>query len=211
MNDRQTYRLRAPASGREAIAVVEERRADAALTALRALTVPETRVRRDGAVLRIPAPELVPGDVVLLEPGDRVPADLRLVATAGGEVDETGRPGESQGGAEGAPAGSGGGAGVGGRARGAFTGPFAGTGHERAGALEGVTGLALGRFTKDGDAAADVSEVLVEYARRAGVPAVTDLPFGHVAGNFVLPVGVQARLDADAAVLTILEAAVRAE
>jgi calcium-translocating P-type ATPase len=78
------------------IAVVEERRADAALSALRALAVPETRVRRAGAVLRIPAPDLVPGDVVLLEPGDRVPADLRLIATTGLEVDESVLTGESQ-------------------------------------------------------------------------------------------------------------------
>ncbi|HEX6256979.1 MAG TPA: cation-transporting P-type ATPase [Euzebyales bacterium] len=107
-----------------AIAVVEERRADAALTALRALTVPETRVRRDGAVLRIPAPELVPGDVVLLEPGDRVPADLRLVATAGVEIDESVLTGESQAVRKDASAVSADDAGLADRPGAAFTGTF---------------------------------------------------------------------------------------
>ena len=79
---------------------------------------------------------------------------------------------------------------------------------ERSGALDGVLGLAFGRFT-DGDDAEDIACVLRELAEKLGVPAVADLPFGHVADNMVLPVGVRARLDAAAVELTLLEPAVR--
>lgn len=68
------------------IAVVEEVRAASALRALRALRdleVPHARVRRVGVVRRVDASELVLGDVVVLEAGARVPADLRLGAADG--------------------------------------------------------------------------------------------------------------------------------
>ena len=79
---------------------------------------------------------------------------------------------------------------------------------ERAGVLEGVAGLAFGRFT-EGDDSADVGCVLRELAERLGVPAVADLPFGHVADNLTLPVGGRARLDAASTELTLTEPAVR--
>ena len=78
-----------------AIALVEEGRAESALAALRALEMPDARVRRGGAVLMVPAAELVPGDLVPIEAGDRVPADLRLVWAHGLEVDEALLTGES--------------------------------------------------------------------------------------------------------------------
>ncbi len=77
------------------IAIVEERRAAAALTALRALEVPSARVRRDGVPSEVPSAELVTGDIVLLDAGDRVPADVRLVQTVGLEIDESLLTGES--------------------------------------------------------------------------------------------------------------------
>jgi len=83
---------------------------------------------------------------------------------------------------------------------------------ERSGALDGVAGIAYGRFTGEGGNGGDggdVADVLAEVAERLAVPAVADLPFGHVAGNFVMPVGALARLDADAVELILLEAAVR--
>jgi P-type Ca2+ transporter type 2C len=57
----------------------QERQAQQSLAAIQALVVPQARVRRDGAVQRIPADQLVPGDVVLLEAGDIAPADGRLI------------------------------------------------------------------------------------------------------------------------------------
>ncbi len=80
---------------------------------------------------------------------------------------------------------------------------------ERSGVLEGVEGLALGRFTEAEDDAHAVADVLEETAGRLGVPAVADLPFGHVEHNWTLPVGARALLDGDAATLALSEAAVR--
>jgi len=62
---------------------------------LRRLETPTATVVRAGTARRLPARELVPGDVVLLAAGDRVPADLRLVESAGLEVDESLLTGES--------------------------------------------------------------------------------------------------------------------
>lgn len=78
------------------------------------------------------------------------------------------------------------------------------------GAVEGVIGIAFGRFTQPPESDAHpVAEVLAEFAERLAVPAVLDLPFGHVEHNCTLPVGARARLSADDAVLVLTEAAVR--
>jgi P-type Ca2+ transporter type 2C len=77
------------------IALVQEGRAGRALAALEELAVPEATVVRDGLARRVPARRLVPGDVVRLEAGDRVPADLRLLDAAALEVDESMLTGES--------------------------------------------------------------------------------------------------------------------
>ncbi|MFH5821412.1 cation-translocating P-type ATPase [Georgenia sp. AZ-5] len=75
--------------------LVQERRAEDSLKALQDMTVTGARVRRDGRVAEVDAEHLVPGDVVLLEAGDVVPADGRLVETAGMEVQEAALTGES--------------------------------------------------------------------------------------------------------------------
>ncbi len=80
---------------------------------------------------------------------------------------------------------------------------------ERSGALDGAVGLAFGRFTECGADGYPVDDVIAELAERLDVPAVSDLPFGHVPDNFALPVGARARLDADAATLSVIEPAVR--
>ncbi len=78
------------------------------------------------------------------------------------------------------------------------------------GGLDGVAGLAFGRFTEIPESENDrpVAEVLAELADRLGVPAVLDLPVGHVRDNWTLPLGCRARLDAGAATLEVLEPAV---
>ena len=77
------------------IGFVQENRAERSLDALRTMLVPTARVRRGGVVAVVDAAELVPGDLVLLEAGDRVPADGRLVVAESVEVDESALTGES--------------------------------------------------------------------------------------------------------------------
>jgi magnesium-transporting ATPase (P-type) len=77
------------------IGFVQEGKAEAALEGIRRMLSLEANVVRDGSRQRIPAEELVPGDVVLLESGDRVPADLRLLAARNARVEEAALTGES--------------------------------------------------------------------------------------------------------------------
>lgn len=72
----------------------QERKADTAVRALQRLSAPVSRVLRDGQEQEQPAAELVPGDLVLLESGERVPADLRLLEVNGLQVDESMLTGE---------------------------------------------------------------------------------------------------------------------
>ena len=77
------------------ITVVQERKSERALEALRELSSPRALVVRDGAVQRIPGAEVVRGDLMLLAEGDRVAADARLVAAHDLLVDESLLTGES--------------------------------------------------------------------------------------------------------------------
>lgn len=74
---------------------VQEVRAERSLQALKSLASPMAKVIRDGRQRIVPASQLVPGDLVLLEAGDRVPADLRLVQANRLEVEESALTGES--------------------------------------------------------------------------------------------------------------------
>jgi magnesium-transporting ATPase (P-type) len=77
------------------IGYVQEGRAERALDAIRAMIDPRATVLRDGRRTAIPAEDIVPGDLVILEPGDRVPADLRLIRTRNLRIDEAALTGES--------------------------------------------------------------------------------------------------------------------
>lgn len=74
---------------------VQEFRAERSLAALRRMSIATARVVRDGALLMIPAREVVSGDVILLEAGDRIPADARLVYTTNFHTQEASLTGES--------------------------------------------------------------------------------------------------------------------
>ena len=73
----------------------QEHRAEATLAALKQMLAQHARVRRDGHIQEIPAEELVPGDIVLLEAGDRIPADARVLVAHNAEVAEAALTGES--------------------------------------------------------------------------------------------------------------------
>lgn len=73
----------------------QEGKAAESVAALRTMLMMTARVLRDGQVLQVPAEQLVPGDVVRFEAGDKVPADGRLVVAASLEIEEAGLTGES--------------------------------------------------------------------------------------------------------------------
>ena len=74
---------------------VQEYRAERAIEALRQMAAPTATVLRDGVEVRVPAKELVPGDVIVLHTGDRVPADARLLEAINLQVEEAALTGES--------------------------------------------------------------------------------------------------------------------
>jgi Ca2+-transporting ATPase len=78
-----------------AVGVVQEVKADRAITALAGMTAPEARVLRDGAQRVIPAAQVVVGDLLVLAEGDIVPADATIVEAAALLVDEAALTGES--------------------------------------------------------------------------------------------------------------------
>ncbi|MEJ5211562.1 MAG: HAD-IC family P-type ATPase, partial [Burkholderiales bacterium] len=77
------------------IGFIQEGKAEAALDAIRGLLSPHAQVLRDGRRQEMDAAELVPGDIVFLAAGDRVPADVRLLSVKGLRVDEATLTGES--------------------------------------------------------------------------------------------------------------------
>jgi len=78
------------------VGVVQEGKAERALDAIRVMLSPTAVVVRDGRRATVPAETLVPGDIVDLKSGDRVPADLRLLAARGLRVQEAALTGESE-------------------------------------------------------------------------------------------------------------------
>ncbi len=78
-----------------ALGVIQERRAEQALAALRKLAAPDAQVLRDGSRKVLPSPELVPGDIVFVEAGNHIPADIRLLEAVNLRVDEAALTGES--------------------------------------------------------------------------------------------------------------------
>ncbi|BCJ88375.1 cation-translocating P-type ATPase [Effusibacillus dendaii] len=73
----------------------QERKAEDEAQALRKLTAPTAKVLRDGQEVEVPANTLVPGDVIVVDPGDQIPADARLIDCWNLEVDESSLTGES--------------------------------------------------------------------------------------------------------------------
>ena len=78
------------------LGIIQEQRAEEALAALKKLAAPEARVLRDGHNVLVSSNDLVPGDIVFLEAGNHVPADMRLLEAVNLQVDEAALTGESQ-------------------------------------------------------------------------------------------------------------------
>ena len=77
------------------IGVFQENKAENAIKALKDMTKPSAKIIREGKTLQINAEELVPGDIVLLDAGDSVPADLRIIEAVSLNSDESALTGES--------------------------------------------------------------------------------------------------------------------
>jgi Ca2+-transporting ATPase len=77
------------------IGFFQEYRAEKAMEALKKMAEAQANVMRDGNTVKVPAAELVPGDIVVLEAGDAVPADLRIIETHSLKIEEAALTGES--------------------------------------------------------------------------------------------------------------------
>jgi P-type Ca2+ transporter type 2C len=77
------------------LGIIQERRAEEALAALKKLAAPDARVLRDGHLMTVSSRDLVPGDIIFLEAGNHVPADVRLLEAINLQVDEAALTGES--------------------------------------------------------------------------------------------------------------------
>jgi P-type Ca2+ transporter type 2C len=77
------------------IGMIQESKAEQALEALKKLSSPFAALRRDGKIIEVPATELVVGDIVLLEAGRIIPADLRLISSINLKIEESALTGES--------------------------------------------------------------------------------------------------------------------
>ncbi|MCL2195190.1 MAG: cation-translocating P-type ATPase [Oscillospiraceae bacterium] len=77
------------------IGISQESRADNALAQLKNMASPKAKVRRNGVVEKLDSDQVVPGDIIVLDAGDYIPADLRLIETMNLKVDEAALTGES--------------------------------------------------------------------------------------------------------------------
>ena len=78
------------------IGVIQEGKAEQAMESIRRMLSLKATVRRDGEEREIPAEEVVPGDIVMLKSGDRVPADLRILSARNAQLEEAALTGESE-------------------------------------------------------------------------------------------------------------------
>src|SRR5947209_10466659 len=77
------------------LALRQEGKAEASVAALQKMLIVKSKVRRGGQIIELAAEQLVPGDIVVLEAGDRVPADGKIIRAATLEIDESALTGES--------------------------------------------------------------------------------------------------------------------
>lgn len=77
------------------VGVVQESKAEKALEALQQMTTPKSLVRRNGEVIEVNSEDLVPGDILVIDAGRFIPADVRLIETANLQIEESALTGES--------------------------------------------------------------------------------------------------------------------
>lgn len=167
-----------------ALGFVQERKAEADVRALQSLSTPSCRALRDGAEQMVPGRDVVPGDVVLLESGTRVPADLRLIEANGLQLDEsmlTGEPFAATKRTEPLPADTG----EADRANIAFSGTFVGSGRGRGLVIATGASTALGEINAlvQGPPGKSPLQLLTHsLERRIGLIILAALVFIFIAG-----------------------------
>lgn len=77
------------------IGIIQESKAEKSLEALKEMSAPIAKVRRDGKIIQIESKDVVPGDIVILEAGNYVPADCRLISTSNLKIEESALTGET--------------------------------------------------------------------------------------------------------------------
>ena len=75
--------------------VVQEEKAEKSLEALKKMSAPVTKVKRDGIIKTIPSAKLVPGDYIIIETGSFIPADARLIKSTNLKIEEAALTGET--------------------------------------------------------------------------------------------------------------------
>ncbi len=167
-----------------ALGFVQERKAEADVRALQSLSTPSCRALRDDAEKVVSGRELVPGDVVLLESGERVPADLRLFEANGLQLDEsmltgepfaaTKHPGQLPADTSDAD-----------RANIAFSGTFVGSGRGRGVVIATGAGTALGEINalvQGPPGKSPLQQLTHSLERRIGLVVLAALVFVFIAG-----------------------------
>ncbi|MEU4835590.1 cation-transporting P-type ATPase [Streptosporangium sp. NPDC023615] len=185
------------------IGVSQEARADQAVRALRTLTAPMAKVRRDGTTHRILASEVVPGDLIEVAAGDRVPADARVIQAGSLGVDEATLTGESRSADKNAGGAGGPDAALGDRDGELFSGTLVVRGSglalvERTGAH-----TEMGRIASalEGRAPGPLEVELAQVSRKIGIVAL-------VAGAVMIALGLTRVMRGEAALLDIILAGV---
>lgn len=167
-----------------ALGFVQERKAEADVRALQSLSTPSCRALRDGIEQVVPGRDIVPGDVVLLESGERVPADLRLFESNGLQLDEsmlTGEPFAATKHTEQLPADTG----AADRANIAFSGTFVGSGRGKGIVVATGAGTALGEINalvQVPPGKSPLQELIHSLERRIGLIILAALVFIFIAG-----------------------------
>ncbi|MFI7041640.1 cation-translocating P-type ATPase [Microbispora rosea] len=185
------------------IGVTQETRADKAVRALRTLTAPMATVVRGDVVRRIPAAEVVPGDIVTVAAGDRVPADARLVEAGALAVDEAPLTGESLSAEKHAGGAGGPGVPLGDRAGEIFSGTLVVRGSGTAEVLRTGSGTEVGRIASalGGGGKGPLEIELGQVSRRIGLLAVA-------AGTIMVLIGLTRVSRGEAALIDIILAGV---
>ncbi|MET3951497.1 HAD-IC family P-type ATPase [Arthrobacter sp. UYEF36] len=167
-----------------ALGFFQERKAEADVRALQSLSTPSCRVLRDGTERVVPGRDVVPGDVVLLESGERVPADLRLFESNGLQLDEsmlTGEPFAATKHTEPLPPDTG----DADRANIAFSGTFVGSGRGKGLVIATGAGTALGEINalvQGPPGKSPLQELTHSLERRIGLIILAALVFIFIAG-----------------------------